>query len=315
MRYLNRRFVSSAPPNPANIRIVHRRPRYIVGWMPRVKGNSPGFPSRSSSVFPARSRGVYHRFSSLSRAFRSSSARMNASEAFKRPRLIRWLRRRTRSSGLARLDDRLREALEGLLDIVAGLRGRVEDRAFVGPEDVRSVFRVHFPPRGQVRLVAEGVDGDRADRVADSVDPLRQVAERGLPGRVEDREDSLRAVEVRFLEQLEERALAHDVEDHHVDLDGAALHRAERDRLLGDDGAEGPDVGLVEGPGHEPVDEARLADALLANEADLELERLLLGLHGRLPHHGTRGTRAGGYQASGPIFSFRNGPARTLRYR
>src|SRR5947208_2093281 len=296
MRYLNRRFVSSAPPNPANIRIVHGRPRYIVGWMPRVKGNSPGFPSRSSSVFPARSRGVYnrftgrrevvrnsarrsgrdfrasrrvvssHRFSSLSRAFRSSSARMNASEAFKRPRLIRWLRRGTRSSGLARLDDRLREALEGLLDIVAGLRGRVEDRAFVGPEDVRSVFRVHFPPRGQVRLVAEGVDGDRADRVADSVDPLRQVAERGLPGRVED-------------------------------------------------GAEGPDVGLVEGPGHEPVDEARLADALLANEADLELERLLLGLHGRLPHHGTRGTRAGGYQASGPIFSFRNGPARTLRYR
>ena len=31
MRYLNRRFVSSALPYPANIRIVHRRPRYIVG--------------------------------------------------------------------------------------------------------------------------------------------------------------------------------------------------------------------------------------------------------------------------------------------
>src|SRR5947208_1246133 len=121
---------------------------------------------------------------------------MNASEAFKRPRLIRWLRRRTRSSGLARLDDRLREALESLLDVVAGLRGRVEDRAFVGAED-----------------------------------------------------------------------------------------------------------------------EARLADALLADEADFELEGLLLGLHGRLPHHGMRGTQPGGYQASGPIFSFRNGLARTLRCR
>src|SRR5207253_1045757 len=139
---------------------------------------------------------------------------MNASEAFKRPRLIRCLRRRTRSSGLARLDDRLR------------------------------------------------------------------------------------AVEIGFLEQLEERSLAHDVEDHHVDLDRPASHRSERDRLLGDNRTERPDVGLVESPGYEPVDEARLADALLAGEADFELEGLLLGLHGRLPHHGTRGTQPGGYQAS-----------------
>ena len=28
--------------NPAYCRIVHSRPRYIVGWMPRVNGNSPG---------------------------------------------------------------------------------------------------------------------------------------------------------------------------------------------------------------------------------------------------------------------------------
>ena len=31
-------------PNPAYCRIVHSRPRYIVGWMPRVKGNAPGSP-------------------------------------------------------------------------------------------------------------------------------------------------------------------------------------------------------------------------------------------------------------------------------
>src|SRR2546425_12116551 len=45
IRYLNRRFVSSALPYPENIRIVQRRPRYIVGWIPRVYGNSPGTPS------------------------------------------------------------------------------------------------------------------------------------------------------------------------------------------------------------------------------------------------------------------------------
>jgi hypothetical protein len=33
---LKRALVSSAVPNPANIRIVHRRDRYISGWMPRV---------------------------------------------------------------------------------------------------------------------------------------------------------------------------------------------------------------------------------------------------------------------------------------
>ena len=32
------RFDSVAVPKPAYWRIVHRRPRYIVGWMPRVKG-------------------------------------------------------------------------------------------------------------------------------------------------------------------------------------------------------------------------------------------------------------------------------------
>src|SRR5712691_4666728 len=44
------------------MRIVHSRPRYIVGWIPRVKGNSPGLPRRSSDDFPATSRGVYSRF-------------------------------------------------------------------------------------------------------------------------------------------------------------------------------------------------------------------------------------------------------------
>jgi hypothetical protein len=41
-RCRKRAFVSAAVPKPAYWRIVQRRPRYIVGWTPRVKGNRPG---------------------------------------------------------------------------------------------------------------------------------------------------------------------------------------------------------------------------------------------------------------------------------
>src|SRR3989454_2325267 len=55
-RYLNRRFVSFAVPKPAYWRIVQSRPRYIVGWIPRVNGGAPGNPMRSryASVFGSR---------------------------------------------------------------------------------------------------------------------------------------------------------------------------------------------------------------------------------------------------------------------
>ena len=53
-RYRKRPFVSSAEPKPAYWRIVHGRPRYIVGYGPRVNGNSPGSsgsrPATSSAV-------------------------------------------------------------------------------------------------------------------------------------------------------------------------------------------------------------------------------------------------------------------------
>src|SRR5256885_15125696 len=63
------------------------------------------------------------------------------------------------------------------------------------------------------------------------------------------------------------------------------MQRAECDRLLRDDGPEGPDVGLVERTGHEPVDEARLADAFLPDEADLEFDGLRLRIHRGPSHH------------------------------
>src|SRR5713226_4296654 len=162
----------------------------------------------------------------------------------------------------------------------------------------------------EIRLVPEGIHRDGTDRIPNAVDPLRQVPERLRAGHVEDRQDALGAVEVRLLEELEERALAHDVQDHHVDLDRTALHRTQGDRLLRDDRTKRPDVRFVERAGHESMDEARLADAFLADEADLELEGLRLRVHRRPTHHGNSRYPAGGYQAVGPIFRIGNGPVR-----
>src|SRR6476620_5948665 len=60
-RNLKRWFVSSGVPKPANIRIVHGLPRYIVACGPRVSGYCPGSPSLSSYVHPrdVRSLGRY----------------------------------------------------------------------------------------------------------------------------------------------------------------------------------------------------------------------------------------------------------------
>src|SRR5256885_5936625 len=60
-RNLNRRLVSSGEPKPANMRIVHGLPRYIVACGPRVYGYCPGSPSFSAydQCALARSSGVY----------------------------------------------------------------------------------------------------------------------------------------------------------------------------------------------------------------------------------------------------------------
>ncbi len=44
-------------PNPANCRMVHILPRYMVGWMPRVYGYSPGRGSSRAASRPAASSG------------------------------------------------------------------------------------------------------------------------------------------------------------------------------------------------------------------------------------------------------------------
>ena len=40
----NRALVWAAVPNPAYCRMVQSRPRYMLGWTPRVNGNAPGSP-------------------------------------------------------------------------------------------------------------------------------------------------------------------------------------------------------------------------------------------------------------------------------
>jgi hypothetical protein len=58
MRYLKRWFVSAGLPNPVYWRIVHGRLRYMSGWMPRVKGNSPGAPIMPEPPVASTSAGV-----------------------------------------------------------------------------------------------------------------------------------------------------------------------------------------------------------------------------------------------------------------
>src|ERR1700683_3051400 len=71
-RNLYRRLLSSASPIPAYCRIVHSRPRYIVGWMPRVNGNSPGNPRSRSGTNSVRSSAVYNGFGLESAVMRTA---------------------------------------------------------------------------------------------------------------------------------------------------------------------------------------------------------------------------------------------------
>src|SRR5690606_19542661 len=60
-KYRYRRLESAAVANPAYWRMVHGRPRYIVGWIPLVKGNRPGRPMSRSGSHAARSAAVRNR--------------------------------------------------------------------------------------------------------------------------------------------------------------------------------------------------------------------------------------------------------------
>ena len=56
--------------------MVHDRPRYIVGYMPRVKGKAPGVPNRSPASQPSRSEAVYTGLISMPESVRRVSLAM-----------------------------------------------------------------------------------------------------------------------------------------------------------------------------------------------------------------------------------------------
>src|ERR1700681_3014008 len=64
-RSLNRSLVFLALPKPAYWRIVHSRPRYIVGCTPRVNGYSPGKPRSLTKSKSCKSSGSYARLISI----------------------------------------------------------------------------------------------------------------------------------------------------------------------------------------------------------------------------------------------------------
>src|SRR5439155_21470074 len=77
--------------------------------------------------------------------------------------------------------------------------------------------------------------------------------------------------------------------------------------FLPHDGPQRPDIRLVDRAGHEAVDKARLADAVLADEADLEFEGLRIWVHRGPAEHGRPRYPAGGLSSRRPDFQNREG--------
>src|SRR2546426_4181956 len=167
------------------------------------------------------------------------------------------------------------KGLERILDVDAGLRGREVERAVVGAGGLDHVVFANLDLVLQVDLVAEELDWNLAGHAVDALDPVVEVFEGLLPGDVAHRENPPSAVEVRFLEQLAEAFLAHDVPDRHVDLQLArAVWRRGRELLLGDLRPERLDVLVIEVLEHESADERGLANRGLAHEANFHFHPL-----------------------------------------
>ena len=116
------------------------------------------------------------------------------------------------------LDHEGRQPREGRLDLPPGLRGGQQEVGAVSLGELGDVPLHELRARGEVRLVDDDQDRDLPDQRLDAVDPVVEVIQSPSAREVGDREDAVRAVEVRVLQELAEPFLAHDVPDHHVDL-------------------------------------------------------------------------------------------------
>src|SRR5256712_2278473 len=195
--------------------------------------------------------------------------------------------------------DRIGEGAERLGHAGPGLRRREELRCAVDRPHPAELFLAHDEPLGQVHLVPEEHHRDVPDLLSDHLDPIVEIVKGILAREVADRDHALGAFEVRVLEQGREPFLAHDVPHHHVERRGGALpHDVEG--LLRDLRADRGDVAVVELVLHEPLDEGRLADRDIPDEADLGLEMLLASHRGRR-HHGPPIERGLMYRADASI--------------
>src|SRR5207302_2463666 len=171
------------------------------------------------------------------------------------------------------LDDERGESHERRFDLVTALRRREDEFGTVRLRELGHVPFLELGARGQVRLVHDDEDRDLPDDLFDAVDPVIEVVQGPAAREVGHREDAVRAVEVRVVEEFAEPFLTHDVPDHQVHLNalGQVRHR-DVDLLLRHPRPDRGDVLLVEHVHDKPPDQGGLADGLLADEANLRLE-------------------------------------------
>src|SRR5438094_4136411 len=188
------------------------------------------------------------------------------------------------------MTDRIREGFEGLVHAVACLRRCEEMRGAVDCAHPRELFLAHDAPLQEVHLVSEEDDRDVPDLFADHVDPVVEVVERVLARQVADRDDAMRAFEVRVPEEGAETFLAHDVPHHHVEHRGRAppFHF---DGLLRDLRPDRRDVPVIEFVLDEPPDEGGLPDRDIPDQTHLGLDVLQAGHRGPRHHAARKGLR------------------------
>src|SRR6266511_3843562 len=184
-----------------------------------------------------------------------------------------------RGSLIAAVRDCVSKDLERFVDAIAGLRRGHEVLRVVDRAHPREFLLAHDEALLQIELVSQEDDGDVAHLLPDHLHPVVQVVERILAGHVANRDHAVGALEVRVAEERPEPFLSHDVPHHHVEARvRASPHHV--DRLLRDLRPDGRDVPVLERILHVSLDEGRLSDGDVADQAHFHLDVLLADQRG-----------------------------------
>src|SRR6266545_2083091 len=167
------------------------------------------------------------------------------------------------------IDDLDCESVEGVLDELAGPRGRERVRGIERLGEPPHVFVGEGPSVREVLLVYEDVHRHVPRDLEGGGDPFVERVQAVLARDVADGHERLRAVVVRLPDQILEAPLAHDVEDRqvHLDLDVRTVRHGELD--LADPGPDRVQVRLLVLVQDEAADEGRLPDPAFAQEGQL----------------------------------------------